>query len=81
MDKEGAIHIYDGIVFNHKRATARQYSNMNVTRNYHNKGSKSEDKDKYVITYMWNQNMAHMNPPVEQRHREQTADSKGREMR
>ena len=52
MDKEDIIQVYDGILLNHKKEQNNAiYSNMNATRNYHNKWSQ---KDKYVITYMWN---------------------------
>ena len=45
MDKEG-VHIYDGILLNHKKWNDVICSKMDGPRDYHTKWSKL-DKDKY----------------------------------
>ena len=55
MDKEDAIHIYDGILLNHEK----EQNNANIATwmqlEIITKSEVSQkDKDKYVITYMWN---------------------------
>ena len=57
MEKEDVIHIYNGILLSHKKEWNNAiFSNMNATRNYHTKWSKSEREGEtpYDITYMWN---------------------------
>ena len=47
MDKEDVVHIYNGILLSHKKERNNAVSsNMDATRDYHTKWSKSE-KDKY----------------------------------
>ena len=54
MEKEDVIHIYNGIILSHKNEWNNAiFSNMNATRNYHTKWSKSERKTIYDLTYMW----------------------------
>ena len=57
MDKEGVVHIYNGILLSHKKEWNNViYSNMEGPRDYHTKWSKSE-REKQIphdITYMWN---------------------------
>ena len=47
------LHIYNGILLGHKNNAI--YRNMDVTRDYHTKWSKSEREKQipYDITYMW----------------------------
>ena len=48
MDKEDVVHIYNVILLNHKKERNNViYSNMNGSREYHTKWSKSE-RDKYL---------------------------------
>ena len=57
MDKEDVVHIYNGILLSHKKRTNNVIcSNMDATRDYHTKWSKSERERQipYDITYMWN---------------------------
>ena len=57
MDKEDVVHIYNGILLNHKKEWNNAIcSNMNGPRDYHTKWSKSERARQisYDITYMWN---------------------------
>ena len=57
MDKENVVRIYNGILFGHKKERNNAISsNMDVTRDYHTKWSKSERERQipYDITYMWN---------------------------
>ena len=47
MDKEDVVHIYNGILLSHKKASNNAIcSNMDGPRDYHTKSSKTE-KDKY----------------------------------
>ena len=51
------IHIYNGILLRHKKEWNNAIcSNMDATRDYHTKWSKSERERQipYDITYMWN---------------------------
>ena len=56
MDKEDVVHIYKGILLNHKKEQSNAiFSNMNTTRDYHTKWSKSERERQtsYIdITYV-----------------------------
>ena len=47
-DKEDVVHIYNGLLFSHKKELNNNaiYSNLDGPRDYHTKWSKS-DKDKY----------------------------------
>ena len=55
MDKEDMVHIYNGIVLSHKKEWNNAIcSNMDASRDYHTKWSKSERQIPYDITYMWN---------------------------
>ena len=56
MDKD-VVHIYNGILLSHKKEWNNAIcSNMDGTREYHTKWSKSEREKQipYDITYMWN---------------------------
>ena len=57
MDKEDAVHIYNGILLSHKKEwNNATCSNMIGPRDYHTKWSKS-DRERQIshdITYMWN---------------------------
>ena len=56
MDKED-VHIYNGRLFSHRKEWNNAIcSNMDETRDYPTKWSKSERERQipYVITYMWN---------------------------
>ena len=51
------VHIYNGILLSHKKEWNDAIcSNMDVTRDYHTKWSKSEGERQipHGITYMWN---------------------------
>ena len=57
MDKEDVVHIYNGILLSHEKERNNAiYSNMDATRDYHMKWSKSDRERQipYAITYMWN---------------------------
>ena len=57
MDKEDVLYIYNGILLSHKKEWNNAIcSNMDATREYHTKWSKSEGERQipYDITYMWN---------------------------
>ena len=57
MDKEAVVHIYNGIVLSHKKEWNNAIcSNMNGSRDYHTKWSKSdrERQTSYDIAYKWN---------------------------
>ena len=57
MDKEDVVHIYNGILLNHKKEwNSAICSNMDGPRDYHTKWSKSERERRilYHIPYMWN---------------------------
>ena len=57
MDKEDAVHIYNGIVLSHRKVWNNTIcSNMDGPRDYHTKWIKSEREKQmlYDITYMWN---------------------------
>ena len=53
MDKEDVIHIYNGILLSHKKECNATCPNMDATRDYHTKWSKSE-RQIYDITCMCN---------------------------
>ena len=57
MDKEDALHIYNGILLSHKKEWNNAiFSNMDGHRDYHAKWSNS-NREKWIsydITYMWN---------------------------
>ena len=55
--KKSVVHIYNGILLSHKKEQNNAIcSNMDATREYHTKWSKSERERQisYDITYMWN---------------------------
>ena len=57
MDKEDVIYICNGILLSCKKGRNNAIcSNMNATRDYHTKWSKSERERQipYDIPYMWN---------------------------
>ena len=57
MDKEDVVHIYNWILLSHKKEWNNAIcSNMDATRDYHTKWSKSERERRipYDITCMWN---------------------------
>ena len=57
MDKEDVVHIYNAILLSHKKEWNNTIcSNMDSTRKYNAKWSKSEGERhiSYDITYMWN---------------------------
>ena len=57
MDKEDVVHIFNGILFSHKKEQNNAIcSNMVATGDYHTKWSKSERERQisYDIIYMWN---------------------------
>ena len=57
MDKEDVVNIYNGILHSYKKELNNAiYSNMDTTRDYHTKWSKSERERQipYDITHMWN---------------------------
>ena len=57
MDKEDVVHIYNGILLSPKKEQNNAtYSNMDASRSYYTKWSKSERERQtpYDITYMWN---------------------------
>ena len=59
IDKEGVVHIYNGILLNHKKEWNNAIcSNMDGPKDYHTKWNKSERERHipYNITYMWNLN-------------------------
>ena len=65
MDKE-VVYIYSGIPLNHEKEWNNAIcSNMDATKDYHTKRSKSERERQilYDITYMWNLNYG-MNEPI-----------------
>ena len=57
MDKEDVVHIYNGVLLNHKKEWNNAIcSNIDGPRDYHTKWSKS-DRERQIsfdITYMWN---------------------------
>ena len=56
MDKD-VVHIYNGILLSHKKEWNNAiFSNMDATRDYHTKWSKSdrERQTPYANTYIWN---------------------------
>ena len=56
MDKEDVVHIYNGILLNHKKEwNSAICSNMDGPRDYHTKWSKPgrERQISYDITYLW----------------------------
>ena len=57
MDKEDVVHIYNGILLSHKKEWNNAIcSNIDATRDYHTKWSKSERERQipHDITYMRN---------------------------
>ena len=57
MDKEDAVHIYNGILFNRKKKWNNAiYSDMDQPRDCYTARSKSESKRQILrnIDYMWN---------------------------
>ena len=57
MDKEDVVHIYNGILLSHKEEWNNAIcSNMDGSRDYHTKWSRSERERQMpcVTTYMWN---------------------------
>ena len=57
MDKEDVVYIniYNGILLSHNKEWNNAIcSNVDETRDYHTKWSKSEKEISYDITYMWN---------------------------
>ena len=57
MDKEDVVPIYNGILLSHKKEQNNAIcSNMDATRDYHAKWSKSERERQisYDIAYTWN---------------------------
>ena len=50
------VHVYNGILFSHKKENNDICSNMDATRDYYTKWSKSESEWQipYDITFMWN---------------------------
>ena len=57
MNKEDMVHIYNGTLLSHKKEWNNAIcSNMDATRDYHTKWSKSDRERQipYDITYMWN---------------------------
>ena len=57
MDKEDVVHIYNGILLSNKKELNNAIcSNMDETRDYRTKWSKSERERQmpYNITHMWN---------------------------
>ena len=84
MDKEDVVHIYNGILLCHNKEWKNAIcSNMDATRDYHTKWSKSERERQisYDITYMWYLKYG-TNEPIyktetESRHREQTCGYQG----
>ena len=66
MDEEEVVCIYNGILLSHKKELNNAIcSNMDATRDYHTKWSKSERERQipYDITYMWNLKYA-TNEPI-----------------
>ena len=56
MDKEGVVHIYNGIFLSHKKEQNNAICcNMDTSRDYRTKQSKSERERQilYDITYVW----------------------------
>ena len=56
MDKEDVVHIYNGILCNHKKEWNKAiYSNMDGPRAYYTKWTKSERERQipHVVTHMW----------------------------
>ena len=57
MEKQSMAYIYNGILFSLKKGQNNAIcSNVDATRDYHTKWSKSERERQipYDITYMWN---------------------------
>ena len=55
MDKKDVVHTYSGILLIHKKEKAHAIcSNVDATRDYRTKWSKSEKDIPYGITYMKN---------------------------
>ena len=50
MDKENVVHIYNGILLNHKKWNSVIFSYMDKPRGCHSKQSYPE-KDKYIISF------------------------------
>ena len=62
-NKEDVVHIYSGILLSYKKNEVMPLSNMDATRDYHTKWSKSERERKTPddITYCRIYNMIQMN--------------------
>ena len=57
MNKEDVVHMYNGVLLSHEKEQNNAIcGNMDATRDYHTKWSKSERERQitYDITYMWN---------------------------
>ena len=55
MDQEDVVHLYNGILFNHKKGQNNtMYNNMDGIRNSYIKWNKSERQIPCDITYIWN---------------------------
>ena len=55
MDKENLVHISNGILLSHEKEWNNAIcSNVDGSRDYHTKWSKSERGTPYDVTYMWN---------------------------
>ena len=55
VDKQMVVYFHNGILLSHKKEWNNAIcSNMDATRDYHTKRSKSERQIPYDITYMWN---------------------------
>ena len=53
MVKEYVVHIYNGLLLSHKKEQDNAIcSNMNGTRDYHTKGSKSEKDKCHMISLL-----------------------------
>ena len=56
MDKEKVVHIYNGILLNHKKNEIISFAatRMNLESIVLSEVSQTEKKKSYDITYMWN---------------------------
>ena len=84
MDREDVVHVYDGILLNHKKErNSATCSNMDGPRDYHTKWSKSDTERQIPcnITYMWNltykANERNYKTEMDSQHREQTCGCQG----
>ena len=70
---EDVLHVYNGILLNYKKEWNNPiWRNMDATRDYHSKWSKSERKKQipYDITYRWNLKYGTNEQKQDQKHRE-----------